>query len=180
MKYVRAALASAMLVLPLLSVSAQDRNGAEPTTYKVEFNLRDGAQSGASAGRRYAMVLAAKGHGTFRIGNRVPVATQSQDAGKPALVSTQYTYVDVGVNIGCEVREVAAGQIGLRATLDISSVLPRDKPAETSAAGRPVIGQLKIDVDTLVSPGKPRVVASIDDPVTARRLDVEATVTRIE
>jgi hypothetical protein len=177
MKFASAALASVMPLLLSMPVSAQDKKEPEPATYKVEFNLRDGAQPGAA--RRYTMILEGKSRGTFRVGNRVPVATQSQDAGKPAVVNIQFSYVDVGVNIGCEVREAAGGQIGVRANLDISSVVPPDKATGQPAGGRPAIGQLNVNIDTLVSPGKPAVVASIDDPVGMRKFDVEVTATRM-
>jgi hypothetical protein len=35
-----------------------------------------------------------------------------------------------------------------------------------------------LELDTIVELGKPAVVASIDDPLTARKLQVEATITR--
>jgi hypothetical protein len=177
MKFARAAMASAMLPLLSLSLSAQDKKEPNRGTYKVEFNLRDASQPGAGAGRHYSMVLEDQAHGSFRIGNRVPVANQSQHAGDAALVSTQYSYVDVGVNIECSLREIEGARLGMRASIDISSVVPPDKLAATG--GHPVIGQLKIGVDTLLDPGKPTVVASIDDPITARKFDVEATVTRM-
>jgi hypothetical protein len=42
----------------------------------------------------------------------------------------------------------------------------------------PTISQLKINVNAIVNPGKPTIVASIDDPATMRKVDVELTVTR--
>ena len=42
----------------------------------------------------------------------------------------------------------------------------------------PVIRQTKLSVDAVVELGKPTVLASIDDPLTARKLQVEATITR--
>jgi hypothetical protein len=179
MKFAHAALASAMLLLPSLPVSAQDKKEPDRATYKVEFNLRDGAQSGATSGRHYTMILEGQGRGTFHIGNRVPVSTQSQSSGAAALVNTQFTYVDIGVSITCTVREADAGKLGMKADFDVSSMLPRDRSADAPVNAGPVIGQLKIDIDTLVVPGKPTVVASIDDPVTMRKFDVEATVSKV-
>jgi hypothetical protein len=42
----------------------------------------------------------------------------------------------------------------------------------------PTIRQTKLELDTTLDLGKATVVASIDDPLTARKLQVEATVTR--
>ncbi|MGP8247034.1 MAG: hypothetical protein ACLQVN_21265 [Bryobacteraceae bacterium] len=179
MRYAHAVLASAMLLLPSLPLFAQDKKPPDRATYKVEFDLRDGGQAAAGAGRHYSMILEGEARGTFRVGNRVPVATQSQNADNAAPASTQFQYLDVGVTISCSVREAEAGKLGMRANFDISSVLPRDLSVDTPAAAGPAIGQLKIEVETLVSPGKPTVVASVDDPVTKRKFDVETTVSRV-
>jgi hypothetical protein len=180
MKSTIVALGWTILLVPTLLVSAQETKiSPEIVVYKVEFNLRDGNDAAAKAGRRYTMLVDTTGKGTFRVGNRVPVATGSfqPGSGTNALVSTQFTYVDVGVNIECWIRE-ANGRVGLRADFDVSTIVQPDKAALPIVAN-PIIGQLKINVDTLLNSGKPTVVASIDDPVTLRKFDVEATVTRV-
>jgi hypothetical protein len=178
MKSARAAVALAMPLFLSLSIFAQDKKEANRGTYKVLLNLRDTSQPGAGAGRQYSMVLDNQGHGLFRIGNRIPVPTESKHSGDAALASTQYTYIDVGVNIECSVRETDGTKLGMRASIEISSVVPPDKLV-VAAADHPIIGQLRMGIDTLLDPGQPMVVASIDDPVTARKLEVEATVTKM-
>jgi hypothetical protein len=42
----------------------------------------------------------------------------------------------------------------------------------------PTIGQTKLELDATLELGKPTTVASIDDPVNARRLQVEVTITK--
>jgi hypothetical protein len=65
-----------------------------------------------------------------------------------------------------------------RADFDVSTIVQPDK-AVLPVVANPIIGQLKINVDTLLNSGRPTVVASIDDPMTLRKFDVEATVTRV-
>lgn len=175
MKSNTAALGLVILLAAALPVSAQEpKVPPDIAVYKVEFHLRDGNDAAAKAGRRYTMLVNTTGKGTFRVGNRVPVATGSS---QPGLVNTQFTYIEVGVNIDCWIRE-ANGKVSLRADLDVSSIVQPDKAA-IPAVPNPIIGQLKINVDALLNVGKPTVVASIDDPVTLRKFDVEATVTRV-
>jgi type II secretory pathway component GspD/PulD (secretin) len=126
------------------------------------------------------MLVSATGKGTFRVGNRVPYATgafQASAGGTPQ-VNTQYQYFDVGVNIDCWVRE-GAGKINVKADLDVSTVVQHDRSAAAGTAPNPTISQIKMNVDAMVNPGKPTVVASIDDPVTMRKFDVDVAVTKV-
>lgn len=175
MKSNTAALGLVILLAATLPVPAQEtKSPPDIAVYKVEFHFRDGNDAAAKAGRRYTMLVNTTGKGTFHVGNRVPVATGPS---QPGFANTQFTYVDVGVNIDCLIREVS-GKVSLRADMDISSIVQPDK-ATVPAVPNPIIGQLKINVDSLVNVGKPTVVASIDDPVTMRKFDVEATVTKV-
>lgn len=170
------------LLIPVIPASAQNNEGGSDSVYRVEFNFHDGSDASATAGRRYVIMATANEKGIFRVGQKVPYATgSSQPAGSTSaapMVSTQINYADIGVNIECRVNDVGA-KVRLKATLDLSSVLQQNKTA-ASMAPLPVIGQLRADVDGLLTPGKPTMVASIDDPVTSRRMNIEATVTKID
>jgi hypothetical protein len=173
------ALLLATLLLPAFCIHAQEKK-EEPATYKVEFTLHDGTDADGKAGRRYSMLVSTSGKGVFRVGNRVPYATgsfQPSTGANPLPVTTQYQYFDVGVNIDCSVRE-ASGKINVRADLDVSTVVQHDRSGAAGTAPNPTISQIKMNVDALVNPGKPTVVASIDDPVTMRKFAVDVSVTR--
>jgi hypothetical protein len=164
----------AVLAAPLLPVRAQS-----PEAYKVELTMRDATDASAKAGRRYVIVMDTHGTGTFKVGSRDPVATGSFQPGAGGtginpLVNTQYSYVDTGVNIECRLEQVE-GKLQLRADLDISSTTPPKTPIPN-----PSIGQLKISLTAMLTAGKRTVVASIDDPVTNRKFDVEALITKVE
>src|SRR5207302_6493015 len=105
--------------------------------------------------------------GTFRVGNRVPTATSNAPA------STQFTYLDVGVNIDCTVAE-QDGKFAIHADLDLSSAVN----AEKNPNANPTISQIKLNIDTTLMPAKPTIVASFDDPVTTRKFDVEVMATK--
>ena len=173
-----APLIAAALLVPAY---AQDRmNG--PGTYKVEFNIRDGNDAAARNPRRYSLVMEPGHKSQFRVGQRVPVATGSFQPGTGGvginpLVNTQYTYLDVGVNIDCSINEMN-GRIQMHGALDLSTISKPEAPANVANAPNPTVVQTKLDIDTVFEPGKPLVIASIDDPATNRRFQIEATVSR--
>jgi hypothetical protein len=137
-------------------------------SYKVDFTIHDSGDAGAKAGRTYSLVVNEGQKGQFKVGNRMPMATSNTPG------STQFTYVDVGVNIDCIVQE-RDGKASMHADLDMSTAVPSEK----TPSANPTISQIKINVDTMLTPAKPTVVASFDDPVTSRKFEVEAMVTKL-
>jgi hypothetical protein len=136
--------------------------------YKVDFTIRDTGDASAKSGRKYSLLVNSRVKANFRIGNRVPTATSNSSG------STSYTYIDVGVNIDCVVDEID-NAIGMHADVDMSGAVNADKNPNAN----PTISQIKLNIDTTVLPGKPTVVASFDDPITSRKFDLEATVTKM-
>jgi general secretion pathway protein D len=97
---------------------------------------------------------------SLKIGERVPVATGSFQAGLGTtqvgavspLVNTQFQYIDVGVNIDVTPRVHPDGDVSLTLSMDVSSV-----DSETNIGGieQPVIGQNKIGPDQIrLKPGE--------------------------
>ena len=158
-----ACLMALVLLAPGASVRAQDNDNA---TYKVDFTIRDSGDAGGKAGRKYSMQVSRGVKSTFRVGNRVPV---------PTGVNTQFTYIDVGLNIECTVAERGT-RFAIHSDLDISTAV---MPEKTSAVQNPTISSIRLNIDTTVLPGKPTVVASFDDPVTARKFDIDVAVSKI-
>jgi len=172
---------SAVLFLATLLMSAAairgQEKGADIAVYRVEFNIHDGSSS-----RRYVMMIEGNDKGVMKLGQKVPYATgsfhpTSATDGASPLVATQFSYADVGVNIDCRLNELN-GKVQMKASLEISTVVPHDKGAQQIIPS-PTIGQLRMDVNGVLNLGKPTMVASIDDPVTLRKFDVETTVTKM-
>ncbi len=103
------------------------------------------------------------------------MASGSFQPGTTPLVNTQYTYLDVGVNIECVVSEMN-GKIAMHGSLDLSGVAPAEGGRGTPQ--NPTLVQTKLELETLLELGRPTVIASIDDAATARQIEVEATVVR--
>jgi hypothetical protein len=162
----------AFLVTLLAPAGAQEKKDAG-TVYKVEFRIRDGSAATAKTPRRYTMLIDTTGHGSFRVGDRVPVATGGSGA------NMQFTYLDEGVNIDTQVYERGA-KVVLASTLDISALTQHKTQPGSPVLPNPTVAQVRIVVNAAIVPGKPTLVASIDDPVTERKFDVEALVTKVE
>src|ERR1035438_7631362 len=159
---------TAALLCPAWAVHAQDTN-----TYKVDFTIRDTGDAGGKTGRKFSLLvnrgvkstlnvdftprvtgdaggktgrkfslLVNRGvKSTFKVGNRVPVSTGALNSA--GLVNTQFSYIDVGMNIDCTVNE-AGGRFGMHADLDISTAVMPEK----NAVQNPTISQIKLNVDT--------------------------------
>lgn len=171
------------LLAPGLPLAAQERVDASTRRFfKVEMTIRDSADASAKTSpRRYTILIDSEGRGTLRSGARVPYATTSFQpgaGGNAAMTSTQYQYMDAGVNIDLTAREVG-DRVYLRTELDVSSVQQYEKgPAPVPPA--PTVVSTRLNSATLLAIGKPATIITIDDPSTNRRFSVEATVTRIE
>ncbi len=156
------------------SAAAQEKSGPA-AVYKVEFRIRDGSNAAAKNARRYTMLIDTTGRGVFKVGARVPMVTGPVQ-NPPA--NTQFTFFDVGVNIDTTVRE-QDGKILLSSSLDMTNPVEPKQPAGPVTLP-PTVSQIHIAVNALVTPGKPTMVASVDDPVTQHHFEVEALVTKAD
>jgi hypothetical protein len=168
----------------MLPASAQDKKDSPTATYRVEIRIRDGSDAAAKNGRRYTMLIDSSGRGTFRVGERTPVATGPFQAGAGSggvspLVNMQFTYLDTGVNIDTKISE-ANGKMMLQSTIDVSTIVQHKQEPNSLVLSSPTVVQVKFDVRAAVDLGKPALVAAIDDPVTQRKFEVEATVTKVD
>ena len=161
------------MVLTLAMLSPAAVLAQESSTYKVDFTIRDTGDAGGKTGRKYSLLVNRGEKSTFKVGNRVPVATGSQSGN--AMMNTQFTYIDVGLNIDCRVAEIGS-KVAVHADLDISTAV---MPEKTNPVPNPTISSIRLNIDTTVMPAKPTVIASFDDPVTGRKFDIDVSVAKI-
>ena len=173
---VRNALATLAALAVFMPLHAQEPRPAATPLYKVEINFHDGNDAGASADRRYSFLVTDSRKATFKVGSRNPAVTGllPQKAGA-AVPTASFTYLDVGVNIDCFVQGTGS-HVSLRGSLDLSNI--SGDVSLVSGVRNPVIRQTKLDLDAVMDLGKALQLASIDDPLTGHKLQVEATVTR--
>ncbi len=156
---------------------SQDRNRS---TYRVDFIIRDGNPAGAKAGRRFTMLVDADGKNSIHINHKVPYATgstQLAQGGGAAFANTQLQYFDAGVDIDCRLHEVNT-RLTMAAEFGVSTLVSADKNVPGSVPN-PTVASVHMSLNTVLDPGKSAVIATIDDPATQRKFEIEATATRI-
>lgn len=160
-----------MRILPFLlitaSLFAQERQQPNVEVYRADFQIRDDG----GKPRRFSMLADTGGSNTLRMGVKTPVPTALSASGVPS----QFNYVESGLNMEVRLRSYN-GKLSLRLDLDLSSVQTGDR----ANASTPPVTNVRTSVQTLVQPKKPTILASIKDPATARRLDIEVTLTQVE
>jgi general secretion pathway protein D len=101
---------------------------------------------------------------TLRIGDRVPIATGSFSPGVvgggsvSALVSTQFQYLDVGVNIDITPHIHSDREVTLKMVLEISTVTGTQ---DIGGITQPVIGQRRIEHESRLVDGEVNVLGGI-------------------
>jgi general secretion pathway protein D len=99
----------------------------------------------------------------LKIGDRQPTATGSFQPGIGGvginpLVNTQFTYIDVGVNVKMQTRVHDNGEVSIHIELDISSVTGQ---VNLGGISQPIIGQRKVTHDIRMKDGQIQVLAGL-------------------
>jgi hypothetical protein len=170
---------AAALVTGLLPVHAQDNRRSATNVYHVQYVFRDGADANNLVERRYTMLVNGGHKGVFKVGTKTPTVTGAfQPLNVNPLVNTQYTYLDVGVTIECQVQELDT-RVELHSTLDLSTLAENEPPPPPNSVRNPNIKQTRMELNSTLTLGRPTVIATIADAATRRNLQVEATVTPV-
>lgn len=168
-----------LLVLGLLSAigAAQDAPKHIQKIYKVVFQIYEMEDGKKINERTYTLpVNTVDGNtrdGSMRVGTRVPIETGSKSG------DTMVQYIDVGLDLDCNVTEQQDKFI-VHGNLTLSSFVPPEQGANPRSDGMPVLRQIKQSFTSLVSPGKPTLVTTMDDINSKKRMQVEVTATRLE
>jgi general secretion pathway protein D len=115
----------------------------------------------------------------LRIGDRVPVATGSFQAGVGVgstggagfvnpLVNTQFQYIDVGVNLDITPRVHPNREVSLKVSVEVSSVTGQ---ATIGGIQQPIISQRKIDHDIRLKEGEASVLAGLITKTSTKSLN---------
>ena len=102
---------------------------------------------------------------TLKIGDRQPTATGSYQAGTNAtavnaLVNTQFTYIDVGVNVELLARVHDNGEVSMHLELEISNVSGH---VNLGGIDEPIIGQRKVVHDIRMKEGEVTLIAGLSN-----------------
>lgn len=104
---------------------------------------------------------------SLRIGDRIPIATGSFQSGLTQGVNTQFTYIDVGVNIDITPYIHANNEVTLKTSLEVSSVTGEQT---IDGVTEPTIGQRRIDHQVRLADGEVNLIGGILEDSETRSL----------
>jgi type II secretory pathway component GspD/PulD (secretin) len=138
-------------------------------TYRLTYTITEVDDGKRVGTQHYSMVLVSSQRTTMKQGSKIPVATGTvTENGSPA-TQTQFTYLDVGLNFDATLDESVNG-VRLRSKAEQSS-LGSDKLI--AGISEPVVRQAVLEGTSILTPGKPLILGSLDIPDSTRRLDIE-------
>lgn len=155
---------------------AQDKATPKPSAetqekpvdpYRLDFTINEIEDGKKINSRQYSLNLNAGDRNDVKIGTRVPVE----------LKQGEMQYVDVGTSIEARVRDRDNG-LALEVRAEISNFATPDQANRPSSA--PLLRQMRINASTVIIPGRPTIVGSVDDPNSKRQFQLEVTVTKLK
>ncbi len=150
---------------------AENKAAQRPlAAYRLEFTLTEFEDGKKTNSRSYSLLAQTHSWNKLRIGTRLPVATATS-----ATMPVQFQYMDIGMNIDANVEE-QEGLVLLNSTVDVSGMAPQRE----EQTHQPIIRQMKSELRTVVSPGKPTVITADDDPTGKARFQLEVTATKVK
>lgn len=148
---------------PDTSAAAQE---SLPHAYRLDFSISELRGQKPMASHQYSMTINSGETSNLKIGTRVPVAINN---------ATQFQYLDVGTSIWCRAQE-RAGDLMLTVRSDISSI---DLGDAVKTVNQSRVEQVSINGSTVVAPGKPAMIGSVDDPSSERQFRLQVTATQL-
>jgi type II secretory pathway component GspD/PulD (secretin) len=140
--------------------------------YRLTYTVTELDGSKQIGTQHFAMVAVSGQETVLKQGSKIPVATGSYSAGgtTPAGVQTQFTYIDVGMNFDATLTEMGNNAM-LKSAVEQSSVAP--KTSDIAGVQEPIVRQSSLKGESLLAPGKPLALGSMDIPGSTSRLQIE-------
>jgi type II secretory pathway component GspD/PulD (secretin) len=136
--------------------------------YRLAYTITE-TDSGKPAGtQHYALIATSRQKTVLKQGSKVPIITETFDS-ENSTPKSQVTYTDVGLLIEATVDGNQDG-VGLMTEV-VQSSLAEEKSG--LGAQDPIIRQTSLNAISMLTPGKPHVLGSLDIPGTARKQEIE-------
>jgi len=111
----------------------------------------------------------------LRIGSRVPIATGSFQAGVGVgttavnpLVNTQFTYLDVGVNVDITPHVHPNHEVSMKVSIEVSQVTGQQP---IGGINQPIIGQRRFDQDIRLREGEVSILGGLFEQIDSKSLN---------
>ena len=159
------------LALPAMAQEAEKSKSDSWSFYKLQINVREIDGSKTLNSRSYDLNQRAGEWGQLRVGSRVPIQTGSVEVGGKQ--STQFQYLDIGLNIDSRVQD-HNGEAAFDWRLNLSSAAPDPGPFG------PVVRNVQSNGQTILAMGKPVVMTTVDDLNSTHKFVFEVTATKVK
>lgn len=166
-----------LLLASTITAVAQDqtktpetKEAGPRTSYRLVVNLFELENNKRVNERSFQLVSTVPG-GSSRldVGTRVPVTYKEG----------QNQYMNVGVNLECRLRD-ETGKLFADVRFELTSFAMPEQGSEVKSLNMPVLRNYNGEVETQLTPGKPQIIASLDDVNSKKRVQVELTATKVE
>jgi Bacterial type II and III secretion system protein len=153
--------------------SKSDSSKDSGPTYRLIYTLTEIDGTKRVGVQRFSTTVTPTERATVKVGSKVPIITGAYDAGS-SKANTQFTYIDVGVNIDARLSPFANGML-LTTKVERLSVADASTEDLKPIAGfhEPVIRQAQLQNTALLQLGKSVMLGSLDTPGSERHVDVE-------
>lgn len=137
-------------------------------SYRLTYTITETDQGKRIGTQHFDLIVVSGVRTTLKNGSKIPILTGSYDAGQKT-EQTQFTYLDIGLNLDVTADEAADG-LRLRSKIERSSIAE-----EPSVVGKddPIVRQTVLEGASILTPGKPVILGSLDVAGTTRHLDVD-------
>ncbi len=138
--------------------------------YRLTYTLTTVDQGKRTGTEHFSIIVVTGQHAVLKQGSKVPVVTGTYKADTGGS-NSQVTYLDIGMNFDATLDEFASG-VRLRSKIEQSSVAPEQSSV---GAADPVVRQTVLEGTSILTPGKPLILGSIDIPGSTRHIDITVT-----
>jgi hypothetical protein len=159
------------------NATAQELKPAEPTC-RLTYTMTD-TDGGKKIGvQHFSLTISPSSpRGTLKLGSKVPVLTGSYNPGGAtgaAGTQTQFTYLDVGLNMDATITPVSNGYLIVSKVEQSSVAEPTSTPQPSGQLrDEPVVRQSVLSNTAVLTVGKPVVLGSLDTPGSTRHMEIE-------
>lgn len=152
------------------SVSKQNSEDVNKpvNAYRLDFTIHELDEGKKINARQYSLNLNSGDADEVKIGTRVPVEMKQGEM----------QYIDVGTSIWCRIRGERGNDLELMVRAEISNFAIPEQQSRSNSM--PLLRQLRINASTLLVPGRPMVVGSVDDPNSKREFQLEVTANKLK
>jgi type II secretory pathway component GspD/PulD (secretin) len=137
-------------------------------SYRLTYTINESDGGKRIGSQHFSMIVVSGQRTTLKQGSKVPIVTGSFNSAN-SQTQNQVTYIDIGLNFDATLDESVNG-VRLRTKAEQSSIL-EDKSGV--AVQDPVVRQTVLEGASILTPGKPLVLGSLDIPGSTRHQDVE-------